>query len=647
MKKIICALVFFCIFAVVTADSLVSLSSSFFSLFYNKSHIVEDKSSTIRDNNQHFQHHKLINQNIDKMLFKSFFKKLKVKKFKINKNIINSTKIFSNNSFATSVALYRPGEKRILVVRKGENKIKRINSIFENLIKHKRFDKVFRNGEKGVYLQIDEIEKPKGMVYASMSQTSLDSNRFEFGVDGFRISFPKQTIYFLPGDSFIFSIHSINQMNRFITRLVGGKNLYEATIEKIRSNSFIFDGNSVKALYRGFPVTTSINDIDLERVAYNSATYVVKHQDTEGKFLYYYDAKSDSRRDHQHPEREPKKNPYYNMLRHNGGGLLMLHEYERSGDPKFLEASKKAANFAVKQLKSYVTDDDKTASELFYNRKSKLGGAGTALYFLVRYQVISKDNSFAKEIENLKNHLLSQILESGEFIYYRVYLDKVVTEEQNKSYFNFYYPGEALCGLIEYYASIANDFKKDEMKAKILKALDFLVVSRPKLYPAHFKSLPSDSWLMMAINRLWDFKELREDRYKDFVISDANQMIEHMYTKEDALYPDYPGSFYYEYGDHPYPDGARAEGVVAAYELALKLKDKALIKKIEDAINLISLAVYRLVNIPETMYAVKNPKMSLWAIKFKLTRQWIRVDTIQHVAAFYSKYLFAKKRRHA
>ena len=34
-----------------------------------------------------------------------------------------------------------------------------------------------------------------------------------------------------------------------------------------------------------------------------------------------------------------------------------------------------------------------------------------------------------------------------------------------------------------------------------------------------------------------------------------------MYTKEDVLYPDYVGSFHYEYGDHLYPDGARAEGM--------------------------------------------------------------------------------------
>ncbi len=37
-----------------------------------------------------------------------------------------------------------------------------------------------------------------------------------------------------------------------------------------------------------------------------------------------------------------------------------------------------------------------------------------------------------------------------------------------------------------------------------------------------------------------------------------------MYTEANALYPDYVGSFYYHYGDHPYPDGARAEGLLAA-----------------------------------------------------------------------------------
>jgi hypothetical protein len=36
---------------------------------------------------------------------------------------------------------------------------------------------------------------------------------------------------------------------------------------------------------------------------------------------------------------------------------------------------------------------------------------------------------------------------------------------------------------------------------------------------------------------------------------------------------------------------------------------------------------------------VANPALTIGGIRLKLTRQWFRIDTIQHVAGFYSKML--------
>jgi hypothetical protein len=37
------------------------------------------------------------------------------------------------------------------------------------------------------------------------------------------------------------------------------------------------------------------------------------------------------------------------------------------------------------------------------------------------------------------------------------------------------------------------------------------------------------------------------------------------------------------------------------------------------------------------MYSAANRERAIGGIRFKLTRQWFRVDTIQHVASFYLK----------
>ena len=44
----------------------------------------------------------------------------------------------------------------------------------------------------------------------------------------------------------------------------------------------------------------------------------------------------------------------------------------------------------------------------------------------------------------------------------------------------------------------------------------------------------------------------------------------------------------------------------------------------------------------ENIYAHKNPEKSVGAIRFKATRQWVRVDSIQHVACFYFRLYFAE-----
>ena len=56
---------------------------------------------------------------------------------------------------------------------------------------------------------------------------------------------------------------------------------------------------------------------------------------------------------------------------------------------------------------------------------------------------------------------------------------------------------------------------------------------------------------------------------------------------------------------------------------------------------LVAWAALRLANTRESVYSVPNPDRAIGGIRFKLTRQWFRIDTIQHVASFYLKLLAA------
>ena len=216
-------------------------------------------------------------------------------------------------------------------------------------------------------------------------------------------------------------------------------------------------------------------------------------------------------------------------------------------------------------------------------------------------------------------------------------------DEERRQLFSFYYPGEALLGL----ALFANYFENDnELVKKVIEkskiALDWLVDERPKIYADLFTALPSDGWLMQAIEEWATNPEFRKDNYINFVFNDAKTMMNKMYKKDDSPYIDYEGGNYYTHGDHYYPDGARAEGLIGAYYLAKKLEKTELAQEILEACRKAAQSQMILAINDNNNYAHKNPEKSKGGIRFKATRQWVRVDSIQHVACFFARLYMAE-----
>jgi hypothetical protein len=182
----------------------------------------------------------------------------------------------------------------------------------------------------------------------------------------------------------------------------------------------------------------------------------------------------------------------------------------------------------------------------------------------------------------------------------------------------------------------------DEVLEKSRIALDWIVEERPNVYADLFTALPSDAWLMQAIEEWAKRLEFQKDSYINFVLNDARTMVAKTYQKDDSPYIDYEGGYYYYYGDHFYPDGSRSEGLIAAYYLAKSMGDNDLASMLLEACQKTAKSQMILVNIPQNTYAHKNPSKSAGAIRFKATRQWVRVDSIQHVACFYFRLYFAE-----
>ncbi|PCF93605.1 hypothetical protein [Vreelandella nigrificans] len=536
-----------------------------------------------------------------------------------------------------AIVIYQPGLKRILVARRrGElvDNLKRALTVVKN---HARFGDFDIDKAR---IQIDffgiyrERVKLNELVFGQ-----IHDNRFEFGVDGLIIRKEGKSRFFLPGDGYVRSIYARKQLVQYIRRLTKGMELESSEIEQIRSTSIVSYEKNWLRLYRGHPVRSRTSMEDVERTCERAIDHIVKYHRDDHRFLYYYDAAADTERNHEHPKRDPVNNPYYNDLRHAGGVVTLMLAYQ-NGRQELKPLIDDMMVFIVDNLVSYKTPNGQVGRYVYYNRKSKLGGSGLALYAFSLYQSVFNDDRFASIAQEVFNHLLEQITNTGEFIYYNIYLDKEVAVQDNENYFSFFYPGEALIGLATFLKYVGVEGERREYAIeKVKHALHFLLVERPITHASHYSSLPSDAWLMGAINELWDMPEFQEKMYSDFVFSDADKMVEQMYAKEDALFPDYVGAFYYQYGDLPYPDGARLEGLVAALALAMKMAEGERALHYAAALVRATRATMLLANSPESLYFAPNPEKSLGGIRFKLTRHWFRIDTIQHVVCYYYRFI--------
>lgn len=534
------------------------------------------------------------------------------------------------------LVLYAPGHKRIIVSRSGRRSECKFSVVFQAMLDHPRLGSLSSGPFR---LQLDFVlEPPLPVDMYAVGTEKTGERHFEIGIDGLLFSGNdgKQHI-FPPGDGYVRSVMTMGQLRGYLNRVHGEEYLRQAKFKRFRSESYLSVQGTWLRLYRGNPVVGALTKNKVEHAVELAVDHIRRTQEDDGKFLYYYDAALDSRRDHEHPGRHPQKNPFYNILRHGGGGLTCLfrEKYTHQGDA--FEIVRRAIEYLITQAR--VQDyGGREGAYIYSEKKAKLGGSGIALYLMAEYQLVTGDARYQEWADKIAWHLVNQITASGEFIYYNIYLDEPVTEAENHKYFSFYYPGEAVCGLAKYLHLIDAGNRRDIFE-KLHKALEFLLVIRPKTRASEYTTVPSDSWLMMGIKELWDFEEMRDPRYADFVFSDASQMIDHMYKVTDAPYPDYAGAFYYEYGDYPYADGARCEGLLGAYELAVKMGQLEKADQIWLALRLAAWAVMHLVNTEDSIYSAPNPAVALGGIRFKHTRQWFRIDTIQHVASFFAKML--------
>lgn len=588
---------------------------------------------------------------------KSFISGEKIKTDNIElDNIFN----FDNNFSFTYITLFQEGLKPIRWGACRNTLDETLNRDIEKIKDYKTYKEFEVSNPDKCRIMIEFVTEQIPTTIENIKYATFTNTRFEPGITGIKLILNKNPYIYMPTDAWVLSQMDLKSALNTILRKTHIKNITNKISERInilkqalyecyiiKSHAFITYKNGILPLYRG-NVLYEYSPEEIKNQALAGADWIIKNKQENGKFLYYYDAKEDNYKDHEHPN-APEDNLYYNDLRHCGGIVTLIRAYQLTKDTKYLDAAKEGINFITTITKEHTVDGE-IAAYAFYNKKAKLGGTGMILIAMMKYRNETGDKSYDDYIKKYTRHILSRIYKTGEMLGYYInpkyhngepLID--MTDEERRNTFSFYYPGEALLGL----ALFANYFKDDDtLVQKVLEkskvALDWIVDERPKLYSDLFTSLPSDAWLMQAIEEWCKNPNFQKDNYINFVFNDAKTMMNKMYTKDDSPFLDYEGSYYYNYGDHFYPDGSRSEGLIGAYYLAKNLGRTELAEQILEACRKTAKSQMILFNSDKNNYAHKNPDKSKGAIRFKATRQWIRVDSIQHVACFYFRLYFAE-----
>ena len=560
------------------------------------------------------------------------------------------------------ITLYQKGMKFIRYGSKRADFQTTLNRDIEKLRENKKFQNFNIDDENLCRIMLEFMISRKRIKRGELNSERFDNGRFEIGIDGLELRKDGISYYYMPTDAITYSHMGLNSVLKLLVKKTPIGKMTNKISERLkilkessdweyylfRTHAFVTYKDTVLPLYRGNIRFTEFDYDVLKNQVLKSVDWCLENMYDDGRFLYYYECSDDTYIDHEHPKR-PADNLYYNDLRHCGGIISCLRAYQLSGDTKYINAAKKAIDWSISISKSHDTQWG-TGYYAFYNKKSKLGGTGVLLVAIMQYRNITGDKSYDEYIKGYARHIMSRVYSNGEILGYYIHPEFQngqplidMNDEERKATFSFYYPGEALLGL----ALFANCFKDDEELASEVRrvgeiALDWLVEERPKVYADLFTALPSDAWLMQAIEEWAKDEHFRKQTYLNFVFGDAQTMIDKTYKRDDSPYIDYEGGYYYNYGDHYYPDGARSEGLVAAYWLARNLGMKDEEEKLLNACKNVATCQFHLFNSYENNYSHKNPDRSRNSIRFKATRQWVRVDSIQHVSCFFARLYMAE-----
>jgi hypothetical protein len=327
----------------------------------------------------------------------------------------------------------------------------------------------------------------------------------------------------------------------------------------------------------------------------------------DGRIRYRYDP------------RRGKELAGQNLLRHAGTTWSLVRAHERFGDPRYLEAARRALEYLLRHTGTDERTGPYGGGRVRYvveGSHLKLGGAGLGLLAIASWQSRSGDARFHEAGRQLATFLLSQQQESGEFW---SFAPKVPGGEPRDEV-SAYYPGEAILGLTSWYALDPDPRWLDAA----VRGADWLVSVRDAGKGP--RELDADHWLMMALERL--HAATGDDRWVEHAVRLAETVAvqQERQRGHERFHRDYLGGFYEP--PRSTPASIRAEGVGAVLDLCARAgRDcSRFVPVLHGAVGHVALAQY----LPEDTWWTPDPAAVVGGFAGGIVDPELRNDYTQH-----------------
>ena len=388
------------------------------------------------------------------------------------------------------------------------------------------------------------------------------------------------------------SVEAIDQLNT-----AGIVNVYTFTTQ-----SYFTDGDNGYALYRGHRLITASTPDEWLEASRLGGQYLTAATTENGRFVYAYLPKTDEER------------ADYNALRHAGALYAMSELYEVSQDPELLAAIERGIDYLfnelIKPCTAYYTQEDVLC--VVEGDEVKLGGNGLALLALAKYTTVTGDAQYLPMMRSLASWIVGSQLDNGDFAHKLIYSTGALTNFRSS-----YYTGEALFGLLRFYA-IDNDPRWLDAADKGAR---FLILVRDADVPT--SSLPHDHWFLYALNEVYRFNN--DQLFIDHTLRLVNAILPAQH--KNAIYPDWNGGYYTP--PRSTPVATRSEGLCAAYALLNEFSpdDAPLVREaILAGLNFQLQSLFQ----PETLMYLPNPNRAAGGFHRDYENYEIRIDYNQH-----------------